>query len=147
MSWPGEKQRHMMSSKGVKTTEQRETNSRVVVPIRKLVSPYKSQGLSKRPELNMLYELLKEHVHPIDGRSSHISYTANVETLNKIYDILTREFGEPTLNHPMINDLEWMTPDGYKIHVMKADSLNGKYTAHRIEIWKHLEYGPGGQVL
>ena len=87
-------------------------------------------------ELQELYDAIRDidGVDAIDGRSTNISYRANVPTLEVIYKRLTEIYGEPTKNHPLLDDIEWKAAN-FTISVNKAGSMTDRATWHLIHVF------------
>ena len=87
------------------------------------------------PELNELKEVLGNLVKDIDGRSTHLSYDGNVIKLQQIVEVLTNTYGSPIENHQLLDHIEWRMPDGQRIHVKKASSVESHFSSVCIYIF------------
>ena len=89
---------------------------------------------TNNPQLQELYDVVRDlpGIRAIDGRSGDILFIANVEVLSGIISRLTGEYGKPTEDHPLLNDIVWRVREDYRILVQKADSMDGTGTLHHL---------------
>lgn len=66
--------------------------------------------------------------------ASSLGYTANVDTLSTIYDVLVEQFGQPTYDHRFLAEIIWVVGK-QTISVQKADSVSAKTkTSHSVHL-------------
>jgi hypothetical protein len=86
-------------------------------------------------ELQEVYDHLRhlDGVKDIDGRSSHMTYTATVPVLATIIETLNAVYGPPTKDHPLLCDVVWTVRTDFRISILKAASMDDQWTSHRID--------------